>query len=81
VGLSLVHLALQISVLYRMYRMTSPGTARYAAWYPLAGLVSDWISFRAIALCLTGRVTWRGTSYGPTAAAGPPAPEPVPRSG
>jgi chlorobactene glucosyltransferase len=73
-GLGVVHLALQISVLYRMYRMTSPATARYAVWYPLAGLVSDWISFRAIVMCLTGRVTWRGTSYGPAA---PPAPEPI----
>ena len=34
-------------------------------WYPLAGLVSDWILFRAIGMCLTGRVSWRGTDYGP----------------
>jgi glycosyltransferase involved in cell wall biosynthesis len=79
VGLSVAHLALQLSVLYRMYRMTSPATARYAVWYPLAGLVSGWISFRAIVLCLTGRVTWRGTSYGPSAPAKPPATESIPQ--
>ncbi|MBX6315269.1 MAG: glycosyltransferase [Isosphaeraceae bacterium] len=67
-GLSLVHLFLQFTVLYRMYRLSSAATAWYAAWYPLAGLVSDWILLQAIALCLTGRVTWRGTSYGPAAA-------------
>jgi glycosyltransferase involved in cell wall biosynthesis len=70
-GLGVAHLALQISVLYRMYRMTSPATARYAVWYPLAGLVSDWILLRAIGMCLTGRVTWRGTSYGPSTPAVP----------
>lgn len=78
-GLSVVHLALQISVLYRMYRMSSPGAARYAFWYPLAGLISDWILFRSLLMCWTGRVTWRGTSYGPVigserAAAGTIAP-------
>lgn len=64
-GLSLTHLALQISVLYRMFHLTSPTTAWAAAWYPLAGLVSDLILLKAIAMCVTGRVTWRGTSYGP----------------
>jgi cellulose synthase/poly-beta-1,6-N-acetylglucosamine synthase-like glycosyltransferase len=62
--LSMVHLALQITVLWRMYGWSSPATARFAIWYPLAGLVSDWILFRAILLCWTGKVTWRGTSYG-----------------
>jgi hypothetical protein len=61
--LSMVHLALQITVLWRMYGWSSPATARFAIWYPLAGLVSDWILLRAILLCWTGKVTWRGTSY------------------
>lgn len=63
-GLAVVHLILQYTVLYRMYRMTSPATARAAAWYPLAGVVSDWILLKAIGMCLTGRVVWRGTVYG-----------------
>jgi GT2 family glycosyltransferase len=63
--LSTLHLILQVSVLYRMYGRSSPATAWSAVWYPLAGLVSDWILLEAIAMCLTGRVTWRGTSYGP----------------
>jgi hypothetical protein len=66
-GLAAVHLLLQFTVLYRMYHMSSPTTARDAVWYPLAGLVSDWILVKAIAMCFTGRVTWRGTAYGPQA--------------
>ena len=38
-------------------------TAIDAVWYPLAGLVSDWILVAAIWMCVTGKVTWRGTSY------------------
>jgi glycosyltransferase involved in cell wall biosynthesis len=74
--LGLVHWILQISVLYRMYRMSSPKTATAAVWYPLAGLVSDWILVSALGMCLTGRVTWRGTSYGPPAPVAEPTPRP-----
>lgn len=72
-GLSLVHQVLKQSVLYRMYRLNSPKTAAYALFYPLAGIVSIAIIARSLRMCLTGRVTWRGTSYGgptPTASAG-----------
>jgi hypothetical protein len=62
--LAVVHLLLQVSVLWRMYRIQSPAVADAAWWYPLAGFVSDWILLRAIAMCFTGRVTWRGTAYG-----------------
>lgn len=85
-GLSVVHQLLKVSVLYRMYRWSAPRTARYAAWYSLAGLVCDGIFAKALAMCLTGRVTWRGTSYGPSTdrrvATEPtsPRPEPVPRA-
>ncbi len=71
--LSLVHLLLQLSVLYRMYRWSSPDSARGALWYPLAGIVSAWITVKAIFMCATGRVTWRGTVYG----ASPATPEPL----
>ncbi|QDV33948.1 glycosyltransferase family 2 protein [Tautonia plasticadhaerens] len=70
-GMSLVHQVLKQSVLYRMYRLSSPKTAWYAMYYSLAGIVSDVIIARSIWMCLTGRVTWRGTSYGGSAT--PPA--------
>jgi glycosyltransferase involved in cell wall biosynthesis len=73
-GLSAAHQLLKVSVLHRMYRLTTPKTAIYAWWYSLAGVVSDWIFFQSLAMCLTGRVTWRGTSYGPAA----PTPAAVP---
>ena len=65
-GLSVVHQVLKQSVLYRMYRVNSPKTAIYALFYPLAGIVSDVILARSLWMCVTGRVTWRGTSYGPS---------------
>ncbi len=64
-GLSLVHQVLKTTVLYRMYKFSSPKTARYALWYSLAGLVMIWVCARAIKMCITGQVTWRGTAYGP----------------
>jgi glycosyltransferase involved in cell wall biosynthesis len=63
-GLSLVHQVLKTAMLWRLYRLTSPKTAGYAAWYTVSGFVSDWIFIDALRSCLTGRVTWRGTSYG-----------------
>jgi hypothetical protein len=64
-ALAAVHILLQVSVLYRMYALSAPATAWAALWYPLAGIVSDWILIKSIGMCLTGRVTWRGTVYGP----------------
>lgn len=78
-GLAIVHLILQISVLYRMYGHSSPSAARDSIWYPLAGFVSDWILIKAIAMCVTGRVTWRGTDYGSSTAPEPAVSEPVSR--
>ena len=62
-ALSLIHQFLKTTLLWKMYRLSSPRTAHYSLFSPLAGLVSAWISFRAIEMCVTGRVTWRGTSY------------------
>lgn len=61
-GLSLLHNLLMFSVIARMYRFNH---ARWqdAIWYPLSGLISDWIYVRVIRMCLTGQVTWRGTTY------------------
>ncbi len=68
-GLSVAHHVLAYTCLRRLYVLSVPRT-RHVAWYPLAGLVLDVILFRAFRMCLTGRVTWRGTSY----AEGPPPP-------
>jgi len=61
-GLSIAHHALAYTCLKRLYVLSVPRT-RHVAWYPLAGLVLDVILYRAIRMCLTGRVTWRGTAY------------------
>jgi hypothetical protein len=62
VGLSVLHHLLAYTCLRRLYVLSVPDT-RHVAWYPLAGLVLDVILFRAIRMCLTGQVTWRGTAY------------------
>jgi glycosyltransferase involved in cell wall biosynthesis len=62
-GLSVVHHAWMYVVLRRVYHMSVPGS-RHVAWYPLANLIIDVILLRAIGMCLTGKVTWRGTRYG-----------------
>jgi hypothetical protein len=82
VGLAVVHLLLQVSVLWRMYRVQSPAVASAAWWYPLAGFVSDWILLKSIGMCWTGRVSWRGTSYGGVSAPreGVAWPRPSPKS-
>ena len=46
-----------------VYHSSVPGS-RYVPFFPLANLLIDYILIRAIKMCLTGRVTWRGTSYG-----------------
>jgi glycosyltransferase involved in cell wall biosynthesis len=63
-GLSLAHHLLAATLLFRLYRLTGDD-ARSVVFYPLAGLVNDVILFKALLMCLTGRVTWRGTAYGP----------------
>jgi cellulose synthase/poly-beta-1,6-N-acetylglucosamine synthase-like glycosyltransferase len=61
-ALSVVHHLLAYTCLRRLYVLSVPAT-KHVAWYPLAGLVLDVVLFRAIRMCLTGRVTWRGTAY------------------
>jgi hypothetical protein len=45
-----------------IYDSSVPGS-RHTAWFPLGNLVINVILLRSIRMCLTGRVTWRGTSY------------------
>jgi hypothetical protein len=61
-ALSLVHHLLAYSVMRRVYRLSVP-RSRHVAWYPVGNLVMDGILLRAIGMCLTGRVRWRGTDY------------------
>ena len=70
-GLGLLHHLLMF-VVFRMIYRTSVPRSRHAAWYPLGNLIVDMILLRAIRMCLTGRVIWRDTRYGPAAkVAGP----------
>ncbi len=78
-GISLAHHAFAALTLHRLYRLSFPG-GRGALWYPLAGLVLDRIILRSIRSCLTGEVTWRGTSYTKPAAVPEPA-GPVSKAG
>jgi len=61
-GLSLLHHALMFPVFRLVYHSSVPGS-RYVALFPLANLVIVVILVRSIRMSLTGRVTWRGTSY------------------
>ena len=71
-GLGLLHHVLMF-VVFRMIYRTSVPRSRHAAWYPLGNLIVDVILLRAIRMCLTGRVIWRDTRYGPAAKVAGPA--------
>ena len=62
-GLSVLHHVLSYTVFRRLYLLSVPGS-RHVGWFPLANLVMDWVLFRSLLMCLTGKVTWRGTAYG-----------------
>ena len=66
-GMSAVHHVFSYAVLSRLYRLAVPGTW-YVACFPLANLVMDVVLARSLVMCLTGKVVWRGTAYGPDAA-------------
>jgi len=67
-AMSIAHHVFMYLVFRRVYR-ASVQRSSFAPWYPIAHLIVDLILVRAIRMCLTGNVTWRGTSY----AARPPA--------
>ncbi len=60
--LGLLHAVGQESVFARVYRQSGV-PARFVAWRFLAVGVTFWIVLRAIRLCATHRVEWRGTAY------------------
>ncbi len=65
-GLTILQQILSVEVLRLMYGLCSPPGLREALWYPLASLVMDVVLLKSLAMCLTGKVVWRGTSYGAT---------------
>jgi hypothetical protein len=60
--LALIHHGLMFLLFLRVYTFSVPGS-RATRWFPLANLVVDMILVRAIQMCLTGKVSWRGTVY------------------
>ena len=62
--MSIIHHILMFLVFRIIYQSTVPGSP-FTFLYPLGNLITDFILVRAITMSLTGRVTWRGTSYSP----------------
>jgi cellulose synthase/poly-beta-1,6-N-acetylglucosamine synthase-like glycosyltransferase len=58
-----IHLALMMYAVGLMYEWTG-NRRRNAVLFPLSAVLLIWIFIRAIQQCITGKVTWRGTSYG-----------------
>lgn len=61
-GLALLHHSFMYAVFRIVYNISVPGS-RYVATFPLGNLITDYILVRAMWMCATGRVAWRGTSY------------------
>ena len=60
--LALAHHVLMYLVFRRIFQAAVP-RSRWAYWYPVANGVVDLILIRSLWMCLTGKVTWRGTDY------------------
>jgi glycosyltransferase involved in cell wall biosynthesis len=61
-GLSVIHHAWMYDVFRRVYALSVRNSSA-VGWFPLGNLLIDLIMIRAIHMCLTGRVNWRGTDY------------------
>lgn len=61
-GLSMLHHLLMYAVFRIVYDVSVP-RSRYVATFPLGNILTDYILIRAIKMCFTGKVAWRGTSY------------------
>ena len=57
-----MHLAIMTYAIGAMYQWTG-NHRRHAILFPLSGVMLIWIFVRAIAHCMTRRITWRGTHY------------------
>jgi glycosyltransferase involved in cell wall biosynthesis len=65
-GLSVLHHLWMYVVFRQIHRASVPGS-RAAIWYALGNLIVDMALARALTMCFTGRVSWRGTEYGNSA--------------
>ena len=61
-GMSLTHVALQFTVMARIYAITASQKA-YVVFYGLAAMVMAWVLISALFKCFTHRIVWRGTDY------------------
>lgn len=62
--IAVVHYTLCVLVLRKLYGLCSPPGTREALWYPVASVMVDVVLIKALMMCFTGKVTWRGTQYG-----------------
>jgi len=61
-GMAIVHVVLQASVMARIYAITDCDRI-YVAFYGPAAAITVWILASALRKCFTHQVVWRGTSY------------------
>ena len=61
-GMNCFHFLFMMITLRKVYQLTN-SSIRYLAYYPLACIVASWFLIRALTMCFTHRVTWRGRSY------------------
>jgi chlorobactene glucosyltransferase len=66
-GASLVHWVIMTFVLSMMYRW-SRNSPWYAFLFPLGGPILLWTLIKALRMCITKKVEWRGTTYSHTMA-------------
>jgi chlorobactene glucosyltransferase len=66
---SALHLLIMTFVLGLMYKW-SKNSPLNALLFPIAGPILLWILIKALIMCITKKVTWRGTSYTHTMAPG-----------
>ena len=59
---AVLHLVLLNVALRRVYKWTG-NSARYALMFPIAGPMLSYIFCRALKMCVTKKVEWRGTAY------------------
>ena len=64
------HLVFMTAAVARIYRWTG-NSGKYASLLPLSGAILSFIFLRALKLCVTKKVEWRGTAYSHTMQAVP----------
>lgn len=62
IATAVVHIVLMTAGLAVSYKW-SGNSPKYGFFWPIGAAVVDWISIKALWLCVTRKVEWRGTSY------------------